>query len=329
MKERRIYCVVPPELAGRLHDHLRAHFGAGEVDVVVERRGGDRRSGAERRAGAGSSADGPRSERRRIVSATGRRIADRRSPVGVLGEAERPELPRRARRYADRLLFVERLEPSSEAVEDADTARLVARFQAGESQAFTDLYLRYFDRIYGYLRLLLRDSHEAEDFAQHVFVEAFERLPQFRLTGAPVRVWLFTIARNAALSRLRKTSRLDVVEPARLDASRELRSSLELEPSILGWISDRELLMFVERLPQVQRQVIALRHMLDLTNLEIAAMLGRSPNDVAAIHKRGLAFLRARLIAVGRGPQKIGRARMRAWSPQAPVLRHRRFALYR
>src|SRR5205085_662516 len=114
------YCVIPHDLAGKLHELLRRHFGdRREVEVIVEQRANDRRRVAERRA----STDAPATDRRRIRAATGRRVADRRATAIALDPIA--ELPRKARPYAHLLAFTERLEPSTQQLEDVDTARLV------------------------------------------------------------------------------------------------------------------------------------------------------------------------------------------------------------
>lgn len=322
---RVVYCLVPSELAPKLHDLLRSHFRDDpEIEVLVEQRHMERRQSAERR----SRDTGPPSggERRRIRSATGRRVGERRTPVVT---ASAPALPRRARRYAEQLRFVERLEPSTTDAEDLDTARLVARFQAGDADAFTTLYLRYFGRVYSYLRAVFRESHEAEDAAQQVFMKVFESLSDYEHRGSPFRVWLFVIARNLARTQLRKLSRVDVSEPAQMDRLLDADPVQEQQapPPDLDWISDHDLMLFVERLPEAQRQVLTLRYLLDLSNIQIAEILGRTPNDVAVLQKRALAFIRQRLAAVNRRSHGRGPARMRAWNPQAPVLRSRRFSL--
>jgi RNA polymerase sigma-70 factor (ECF subfamily) len=318
-----VYCLVPRDLAPKLHEQLRRHFaGDPSVEVVVERRAGDRRGAEARRAasGAGSSRA---VDRRAIRSVTGRRAGERRAPLVAV---RAPLLPRRSRPYAGRLVFVERLEPSAQHAENIDTARLVLRLQAGDSEAFSLLYMRYFDRVYGYLRVLLHDPHGAEDAAQHVFMKAFEAIPRYEHRGQPFQAWLFTIVRNHALNELRRRRRLDLVDPSELANEGD---DLEQRPegfAALDWITDWELMLFIERLPLTQRQVLLLRYMLDLSFKEIAQVLDRSTEDVRSQHKRALGFLRVRLGALG-GERRGERARMRRCVPEARVLRHRRFAL--
>jgi RNA polymerase sigma-70 factor (ECF subfamily) len=258
---------------------------------------------------------------------SGRRVDDRRASLVSL---EPIELPRKARPFVDRIVFVERQEPGGLHAEDLDTARLVMRIQAGERDAFALLYVRYFARVYGWLRMLFKDEHEAENAAQDVFIQVFEALPRYeRRPDRPFRAWLFAIARNHALTQLQRLQRVAPVEPAEIDNERERVVRRDgAADDVLSWISDPELLMFVERLPLAQRQVLVLRYMLDLSDNQIAELLGRSAGEVRMLRSRALRFLRQRLDALrcGRSRSAMGapwRRRLR----EAPVLRSRRFAL--
>ena len=296
-----LYCVIPLELAGKLHELLRAHFRDDPaVEVVVERRGRERRLVDDRRGEPAAC----ECERRRIHSDTGRRIGARRAPVA---DVAAPALPRKARAHAERIVFVERVEPSAEHLADLDSARLVTRFQAGEPDAFAGLYMRYFDRVYGYLRAVFRhDVHAVEDLTQQVFVKVFEALPRYERRGQPFRAWLFTIVRNVARSELRMSGRSEAVEP-HVIAERYEAPSTDEATSVLTWLTDRELVMFVERLSVSQRQVLVLKYMLDLPTKEVAQILGRQQDDVRALESRALRFLEARLTAVGRHPTHVRR----------------------
>lgn len=324
-----VYCVIPADLAPRLHDLLRAHFRDDPtVEVIVERRRRERRGGTERRRVKGAP-PGER-ERRKVRSASGRRVGERRAALVPIDHA--PPLPHRARRYAEQITFVERLEPSTQQAEDLDTARLVTRFQAGESDPFTILYNRYFERVYGYLRALLRDSHEAEDVTQEVFTKVFEVLPRYERRRQPFRAWLFTIVRNHAVSQLRRRRQIEVADPDELRREHEPAEGAEAELPVLQWLTDRDLMLFVERLPLTQRQVLLLRYGMEMKAVEVAEILELSPAQVRSLQRHALAFLRARLTAVGRDPRGRhgGREpRMRRWQKQAVVLRRRRFALQR
>jgi RNA polymerase sigma-70 factor (ECF subfamily) len=316
-----VYCVVPRDLV-KLHEPLRRHFRDDRaIEVVVERRARDRRLAGDRR---GEGARDTAAERRRILGRGGRRVAERRSAVVP---STVPPLPRRARSHASRLQFVERVEPNSEQLEDADTARLITRIQAGDDGVFGDVYLRYFDRVYSYLNVLFpRDPHTAEDVTQQVFLKVLEALPRYVRRAQPFRHWLFVIVRNTAYTELTKRTRLDVLDPSEMSRRRDT-AVLEDGLHALDWIADRELRMFIDRLPLSQQQILMLRYTLDLNSSEIAEILDMTPAQVRSQKRRAFDFLQQRLAAVSGETRRGDRARIRRHRPQQHVLRSRRFAL--
>jgi RNA polymerase sigma-70 factor, ECF subfamily len=193
-------------------------------------------------------------------------------------------------------------EPEYDEAETADTACLVALAQTGDREAFSRLYTRYFDRVYGYVRVVVRDRHEAEDLTQEVFTRALQALPDFE-PDRPFLAWLFRVARNAAIDLLRRQQHIEVTEPAELDSKREAAAApappSDLE-AVLAWLSDKDVAFFVGRLPLAQRQVLTLRFLLDLSTPEIAEMIGRSEKAVRQLQSRALVTLHERLIAIGR-----------------------------
>lgn len=227
---------------------------------------------------------------------------------------------------AGHVRFVRRIAPRAEQLEDAASGRLVTRFQAGDREAFAALYESYFDRVFTYLRLLLRDRHEAEDAAQQVFTQIFQALPRYE-PRQPFRAWLFASVRNYANHHLRKHGRVDAMDPAELSRRYEHANGDEVPPPALSWISDEDIVLFVERLPLPQRQVLTLRYMLGMRATEVATVLDRSPGEVRVLQHRALGYLRDRLSAIGRGPDACDKRRARTYVRQAPVLRARRYAL--
>jgi RNA polymerase sigma-70 factor (ECF subfamily) len=349
--ERRVfYCLIPDELAGKLHDPLRRHFRDDpSVEVVVERRAQDRRRSEGRRRVDGLFAEGApvteeeeggevppeeaedappegADERRQIRAVAGRRIGERRARQVPI---EPPGLPRAARRHSERIVFVERIEPATERKEDRDTARLVVAYQAGDRDAYGVIYKRYFERVYGYMRVLFRDHYEAEDATSEAFDQALEALPDYERREQPFRAWLFAIARNSAVARLRKLRRIEPTDPAKLDRRREEEGVQQGdELPVLDWITDRDLSLFVGRLPLPQRQVLVLRYLLDLDFAQISTLLNRTNEDVRQLQLRALRFLEERLRAVGRAPeQRTKPLPVTRKKQQSGVLRLRRFML--
>jgi RNA polymerase sigma-70 factor, ECF subfamily len=316
-----VYCVVPRELAPELHDVLRAHWRDDDsVVVVVERRSSQRRQAKRRRA---QGTDPERIERRAKPDPAGRRTGERRA---IPAPAAPVELPDIAAEHAEQLRFVEVFQPRGPVAEDRETNELVARIQTGDMPAFDLLYLRYFDRVYAYARVALRDAHEAEDVAQQVFANVISALGRYEVReDTPFRSWLFRITRNVVLRTLERSGRLQPEEPAELD--RRLESPTPEAPPGLDWLSDHDLARLVERLPMSQRQVILLRYVFELTTAEIAATLERTPVAVRMLEHRAMRALESRLATLRGAPSRCDRSPMVMRLRPLPVLTSRGQAL--
>jgi RNA polymerase sigma factor (sigma-70 family) len=91
-------------------------------------------------------------------------------------------------------------------MEQLPDPKLVELAQAGDQQAFAELYNRYFDPVYDFVARMTRNRDEAADIAQDTFLKAINAFGGLQ-GGASFRGWIFTIARNTALNRLEKASR--------------------------------------------------------------------------------------------------------------------------
>jgi len=172
---------------------------------------------------------------------------------------------------------------------------LVAKSQQGDKAAFGELVKRYQGRIYNLALRMVKDPQEAEDVLQKSFLSAYQNIGRFR-GDSKFHTWLFRIASNFALMKLRKDrdeKLLFLDEPIALkdgDISRE----------VLDWSSNpaevyekEELRRILEKgvaeLPEPYRIVFWLRDVEGMSNNEVAKMLNLS---LPAVKSR---LLRARL----------------------------------
>jgi RNA polymerase sigma-70 factor (ECF subfamily) len=327
-----LYCLIPPELAPRFERTLTRFAYEHEATAILDRRRIDRRVPGNRRQEPWPAHhhgyDG--AERRRVRNHDGRRVGERRAtliPVHPVWP-----LPRRVRPFHQRVTFVEPLELSEEHLEDLDTARLVTRMQSGEEQLLGVLYQRYFNRVLAYLRLALVDAEEAEEATQQVFMRLLEALPGYDLRSAPFRAWLFRNVRDVLVERLDQRRGLAPEDPVELDRRREhAGAEAQIDDSVMEWLTDNDVLVLVGRLPLLQRQVVVLRYMMDLTGPEIAAILDRSPEAIRNSQASALGYLRSRLAALNHHSPRSADTRaampMSSRMRLAPVLSARRRAL--
>src|SRR5246127_2063178 len=86
---------------------------------------------------------------------------------------------------------------------DAD---LMLRVKRGDAAAFAELVDKYKQPVLNLVYRLVRDSSEAEDLAQNVFLQVYKSAHRYE-ASARFTTWLFTIARNLCLNEIRRRSR--------------------------------------------------------------------------------------------------------------------------
>ena len=91
-------------------------------------------------------------------------------------------------------------------------ADAVKRAQAGDRQALGFLYARYADNVYGYVRSIVHDQHEAEDITQHVFAKLIHVIGKYEERDVPFFAWILRVARNVAVDHIRRHRAIPVEE---------------------------------------------------------------------------------------------------------------------
>jgi RNA polymerase sigma-70 factor (ECF subfamily) len=183
-----------------------------------------------------------------------------------------------------------------ESPETAHEIRLaIARTKAGDRDALRFLYVRYSDNVYGYICSIVRDEQEAEDLTQHVFMKLITVIVQYKDCGVPFSGWLLRMARNVALDHLRRRRPTPTEEVFGADVhadegSRERANDLHAA---------------LASLPDEQRDVMVMRHIVGLSPGEIAQEMGRSESSIHGLHHRGRRALQEELARLGSAPSTI------------------------
>ena len=152
---------------------------------------------------------------------------------------------------------------------------------------FDALYRDARDDVFAYAATLLRDRAAAEDVTAQAFERAYRRRSRFDARRGSPRAWLFGIVRNAALDELRKRKR--AADRARCPSRTRSRaptrrpnsprSATPCAPRCSAW-------------PPRDREVIALKYHAELSNAELAAVLGVSPTNAGTLLHRAMTKLR-------------------------------------
>jgi RNA polymerase sigma-70 factor (ECF subfamily) len=179
-----------------------------------------------------------------------------------------------------------------ESAENREKTRLaVARAKEGHPDALRFLYVSYSNNVYGYVRSIVRDDHEAEDVTQHVFAKLITTIVKYDDRGVPFFAWLLRLARNVAIDHLR-ANRLMPMENV-IDPDSSSTSGADQAEAVRSALAT---------LPEEQREVVILRHLVGLTPGEIANRLGRSEGSIHGLHHRGRRALQRELTLLGSTP---------------------------
>jgi RNA polymerase sigma factor (sigma-70 family) len=143
----------------------------------------------------------------------------------------------------------------------------------GSRAAFARVYERHHRALYRYCRSLLGDEEEARDALQSTMTKAFAAL-RFEERDFELRPWLFRIAHNEAVSRLRQRREALEVHAADALITDSLAQTVEHRERLAQLRAD------LRELPERQRAALVMRELNGLGHAEIAAVLGGSPQTV-------------------------------------------------
>ncbi len=177
---------------------------------------------------------------------------------------------------------------------------LVKRVQAGDSEAFEELVRRYERKVYNITYRLMGNEQDASEALQDAFLRAYRFIGKFQFKSS-FFTWLYRIATNVSLSKLRKREKVDIVSidqpvneagdlsfeipdvkygPEKLMQQRELRAALQKA---------------VDELAEDYRSVVVLRDLEGLSNEEVSKVLSLSVAAVKSRLHRGRLVLRDKL----------------------------------
>lgn len=192
---------------------------------------------------------------------------------------------------------------------NSHNADLVTRLQAGDQAAYAQLVEEHAGKIYRLALRLMGNEADAEDVLQETFLSAFKSIDRFEARSS-LSTWLYRIASNAALMRLRRKEpeQVSVDEPFERDdgelVPRQLFDFCCLpEEDLLRDEARAELNHAIEELPPSLRSVFVLRDIEGLSTEETAEALDLSVSAVKSRLMRARLKLRERLsLYFSRGP---------------------------
>ena len=164
---------------------------------------------------------------------------------------------------------------------------------------FQDIYSAFNEKIHRYLARLVGE-HEAEDLTQEVFFKVSRALDNFK-GDSKISTWIYRIATNAAMDKLRGKSRENIDTGNNLYGTAEEEAEQAVEPSASAEqaVIKKEMINcirdIVESLPETYRVTLSLSELKEFSNREIAEITGASLETVKIRLHRARRELKKRL----------------------------------
>lgn len=176
---------------------------------------------------------------------------------------------------------------------DLSDAEAVSQASAGDTIAFQTLYERYVTKIYNYIFYRTGIQHEAEDITAKVFFRAFRHIGSYRNMGLPFSAWLYRIAHNLVANWHRDNSRRKEVPLD--DRMNAIPSHDHPEASVIHDQEIDTLLKSIRKLTPERQHLLVLKFVEQVSNAEIAVIMGRSEGAVKSLYHRTLLSMRDEL----------------------------------
>ena len=157
-------------------------------------------------------------------------------------------------------------------------------------ETFAELYKEFMPKIYRYVNYRVSDTHLAEDITSAVFEKALVKFTSYSDEKGAFSTWIFSIARNTIIDHFRTNKQARTVALDNADSIADGDDSPEENAARTEEI--HQLQASVARLPRPQQEIISLKFGAEMTNRQIAKMLGISESNVGTILYRAVKKLR-------------------------------------
>ena len=178
---------------------------------------------------------------------------------------------------------------------EADEVQLIEQAQAGNAEAFGQLYVQYAAAVFRYVFAHVDNRLDAEDLTEEVFLRAWRSISKYRQRDIPFLAYMFRIARNAVIDHHRSSRRSEQLVSLEEDdrPDRQIRD-FRPDPGDAAIESQerQEMHRLLGQLQEDYRTVLLLRFLSGLDPEETALVMGRSSGAVRVLQHRALTAFR-------------------------------------
>lgn len=186
------------------------------------------------------------------------------------------------------------------AMQDVD---LIHQYQQGDDKAFETLLLKYKNKIYTSIYVIVKDHELADDIFQDAFIKVLDKLRSEKYNEeGKFLPWVLRIAHNLCMDHFRKNQKEKIVanDNPEYDILDHIAGDDHgKEDQIIADENQIDIAKYLELLPDEQREVVVLRHYYDYSFKEIAEMTGTNLNTALGRMRYALINLR-KLIQKGK-----------------------------
>jgi RNA polymerase sigma-70 factor (ECF subfamily) len=180
-------------------------------------------------------------------------------------------------------------------------SELLSLYQQGNEEAFKVLLHRHKSRVYTAIYLIVKDRYRAEDLLQETFIKAINTIKSGRYNDeGKFLPWISRIAHNLAIDSYRKSRRYPEIileDNSRVFNSMEFSEDSAESAQVLQDTQSR-LRDLIKQLPPEQKQVLIMRHYMDMSFQEIADQTGVSINTALGRMRYALINLRKKMTKI-------------------------------
>ena len=176
--------------------------------------------------------------------------------------------------------------------------QLLSQYKAGNEEAFAVLLERHKDRVFTTIYVIVKDRYQAEDLMQDVFIKVINVIKKGKYNEeGKFLPWILRIAHNLAIDYFRKSKRFPeiVMEDGSSVFNTLEFSQAPVEDEHIKKDTHNLLKKYIQELPEAQKEVLVMRHYMQMSFQEIADATGVSINTALGRMRYALINLRKKL----------------------------------
>jgi RNA polymerase sigma-70 factor, ECF subfamily len=191
-------------------------------------------------------------------------------------------------------LFMNAKQPNTREAEHYSSL-LAAVAERRDRQAFAELFDHFAPRIKNFMMRKGASSEVAEDLVQETMISMWSKANLYVRERGTVAAWVFTIARNLRIDRLRREQNTHLVDMEDFDAPADIEAADDV---LYRFQADGHVAAALEKIPQEQRELLIMSYVDDIPQSEIATRLNIPLGTVKSRMRLGYRRLRKLLETV-------------------------------